>query len=60
MLQSVLDVLRNEKPVYIYYSQNRGFLTTAKEPVGEGEKVCMTTGNPRLLTRGYGEYLSAK
>lgn len=49
MLQSVLDVLRNEKPVYIYYSQKRGFLTTAKEPVGEGEKVCITTGQPSVI-----------
>ena len=35
--QNVLDVLRNEKPVYIYFAQNRGFLSTSKEPVGEGE-----------------------
>jgi hypothetical protein len=38
MFQSVLDVLRNEKPVYIYFAQGRGFLSTSKEPVGEGEK----------------------
>jgi hypothetical protein len=37
MFQSVLDVLRNEKPVYIYFAQNRGFLSTSLEPVGEGE-----------------------
>ena len=37
MFQSVLDVLRNEKPVYIYFAQGRGFLSTSKEPVGEGE-----------------------
>lgn len=37
MFENVLDVLRNEKPVYIYYAQNRGFLSTSKEPVGEGE-----------------------
>lgn len=37
MFQSILDVLRNEKPVFIYYAQNRGFLTTSKEPAGEGE-----------------------
>ena len=37
MFQSVLDVLRNEKPVYIYFAQNRGFLSTSKEPVGEEE-----------------------
>jgi len=37
MFHNVLDVLRNEKPVYIYFAQNRGFLSTSKEPVGEGE-----------------------
>ncbi|MEI6757587.1 MAG: hypothetical protein FDX18_04820 [Chlorobium sp.] len=37
MFQSVLDVLRNEKPVYIYFAQGRGFLSTSMEPVGEGE-----------------------
>ena len=38
MFQSVLDVLRNEKPVYVYFAQNRGFLSTSQEPVGEEEK----------------------
>lgn len=37
MFHSVVDVLRNEKPVYIYFAQGRGFLATSKEPVGEGE-----------------------
>jgi hypothetical protein len=38
MFQSVLDVLRNEKPIHIYFAQGRGFLgTLATEPVGEGE-----------------------
>lgn len=37
MFQNVLDVLRNEKPVFIYFAQGRGFLSTSKEPVGEGE-----------------------
>jgi hypothetical protein len=38
MFQNVLDVLRNEKPVQIYFAQNRGFFGTAgTEPVGEGE-----------------------
>ncbi|WP_456401447.1 hypothetical protein [Hydrogenimonas sp.] len=37
MFENVLDVLRNEKPVYIYFAQNRGFLSTSTEPVGEGE-----------------------
>jgi hypothetical protein len=38
MFQSVLDVLRNEKPINIYFAQGRGFFgTSTKEPVGEGE-----------------------
>lgn len=37
MLQSVLDVLRNEKPLNIYFAQNRGFFGSSAEPVGEGE-----------------------
>jgi len=37
MFQSVLDVLRNEKPINVYFAQNRGFLGTGPEPVGEGE-----------------------
>ena len=37
MFCNVLDVLRNEKPIYIYFAQNRGFLTTSLEPVGEDE-----------------------
>lgn len=37
MFENVLDVLRNEKPVYIYFAQGRGFLSTSKEPVGEAE-----------------------
>ena len=37
MFENVLDVLRNEKPVYIYFAQGRGFLGTSTEPVGEGE-----------------------
>ncbi|AMM41603.1 hypothetical protein HS1_001809 [Candidatus Desulfofervidus auxilii] len=37
MFQNVLDVLRNEKPIYIYFVQNRGFLGTSTEPIGEGE-----------------------
>jgi hypothetical protein len=37
MFQSVLDILRNEKPLNIYFAQNRGFFGTSSEPVGEGE-----------------------
>lgn len=37
MFENVLDVLRNEAPVYIYFAQGRGFLSTSKEPVGEAE-----------------------
>jgi hypothetical protein len=38
MFQSVLDVLRNESPITVYFAQGRGFFGTAtQEPVGEGE-----------------------
>lgn len=37
-LQSVLDVLRNEKPLNFHFPKNTGFLETqGSEPVGEGE-----------------------
>ena len=37
MFKSVLDILRNEKPVYIYFAAGRAFLSTSKEPIGENE-----------------------
>ena len=37
MFQSVIDVLRNESPLNVYFAAGRGFLGTASEPVGEGE-----------------------
>ena len=39
MYGHVIDLLRNEKPIYFSYSEtsNLGFLRTGKEPVGEGE-----------------------
>jgi hypothetical protein len=38
IFQSVLDVLRNEKPIHVYFVAGRGFLgTSSSEPVGEGE-----------------------
>ena len=38
MFQGVLDMLRNEKPIHIYFAAGRGFLgTMSDEPVGEGE-----------------------
>lgn len=36
MFQSVLDILRNEKPVHIYFI-GKAFFGTAAEPVGEEE-----------------------
>jgi len=35
MLKNTIDVLRNEKPVYIKYVQGHGVLQTSLEPVGE-------------------------
>ncbi len=37
MFANVLDVLRNEKPVHLLFLEGRGFLSTSKEPIGEGE-----------------------
>lgn len=37
MFHSVIDILRNEKPVVVYFAANRGFLGTGLEPVGEEE-----------------------
>src|SRR5262245_6892827 len=38
MLQSVLDVLRNEKPLKLHFVKNIGFFETqGAEPIGEGE-----------------------
>ena len=37
MFENVLDVLRNEKPVHIYFVAGRAFLGTSAEPIGEGE-----------------------
>ena len=36
---SVMDILRNEKPVYVYYDEGggNGGIATHVEPVGEGE-----------------------
>jgi len=39
MFQNVLDILRNEKPITVYFAQSRGFLGTLDlEAVGEAEK----------------------
>ena len=39
MFQSVIDILRNEKPINIYFAQGRGFFGTGSlESVGEAEK----------------------
>ncbi|MBN1695625.1 hypothetical protein JW879_09575 [candidate division WOR-3 bacterium] len=39
LLESVIDLLRNESPISLAYSTsaNRGWLTTGSEEVGEGE-----------------------
>ena len=39
MFQSVLDVLRNEKPIEVYFAAGRGFLGTSSEPIGEEEST---------------------
>jgi hypothetical protein len=39
MYTHILDILRNEKPIYFSFSQKSklGYIHTGKEPVGEGE-----------------------
>ena len=37
MLANVLDLLRNEKPMYIYYDITGAYLSTSNEPTGDGE-----------------------
>ena len=37
MFHNVLDVLRNEKPIHVYFAQGRGFLGSSSEPIGEEE-----------------------
>lgn len=36
-LASVIDMLRNESPVSVYYASGSGFLHTGSEPIGESE-----------------------
>jgi len=40
MYPKVIDLLRNEKPIYFSYSEksNVGYVRTGKEPVGEGDE----------------------
>jgi hypothetical protein len=37
MFHSVVDVLRNEQPIHVYFAAGRGFLGSSSEPIGEGE-----------------------
>ena len=37
MFENVIDVLRNEKPLYVYFGAGVGLLSSSKEPVGEAE-----------------------
>ena len=39
MYSNILDILRNEKPIYFNFSEKTklGYVRTGKEPVGEGE-----------------------
>lgn len=37
MFENVLDVLRNEKPIHVYFAAGRAFLGTSSEPIGEAE-----------------------
>jgi len=41
-LQHLIDMLRYEKPIFVYFNNERGFnnsrISTTDEPVGEGEQ----------------------
>lgn len=41
-LQHLIDMLRNEKPIFVYFNDDNGFnnsrISTTHEPVGEGEE----------------------
>ena len=39
MFRGVLDVLRNESPIHVYFAAGRGFLGTSSEPIGEEESA---------------------
>jgi hypothetical protein len=36
-LATVIDMLRNETPISVYYAAGSGFLLTGDEPIGESE-----------------------
>ena len=42
-LQHLIDMLRNEKPITVFFDNNSGFnnsrISTSDEPVGEGEEA---------------------
>ena len=38
MIYNVIDLLRNEKPIQVYFVSGHGFLRTGLEPVGETEE----------------------
>ncbi|MCK5889847.1 MAG: hypothetical protein KAG19_07890 [Methylococcales bacterium] len=37
MFEGTLDILRNERPMHIFFVNGSGFLSTTQEPVGEAE-----------------------
>ncbi|ELR71606.1 hypothetical protein C900_02521 [Fulvivirga imtechensis AK7] len=41
-LEHLIDMLRNEKPIYVYFNDDNGWnnsrISTTDEPVGEGEE----------------------
>jgi hypothetical protein len=42
-LQHLIDMLRNEKPIFVFFNNDGGFnnsrISTTNEPVGEGEEA---------------------
>ena len=40
LFPSVIDMIRNEKPIYLHWDDatGQGYVSTSTEPIGEGER----------------------
>ena len=47
MFENVIDVLRNEKPIDVYFAQGLGYLDISSEPVGGNEENLTTKDRSR-------------
>lgn len=42
MFQGILEILRTERPLFLFFRNNKGILATGREPVGEEEELLET------------------